>query len=97
MATVFDTSSTFETACVCAVIGGIAILGQDYGSLGLTYSISGLTYFQSAKMRDQPNFFPTLVFRFFVIAVVSVRLSSNVKYPSSTFQVPTYVRAKIKC
>jgi hypothetical protein len=44
MATVFDTSSTFETACVCAVIGGIAILGQDYGSLGLSYSISGLTY-----------------------------------------------------
>jgi hypothetical protein len=44
MATVFDTSSTFETACVFAVIGGIAILGQDYGSLGLTYSISGLTY-----------------------------------------------------
>jgi hypothetical protein len=39
MATVFYASSTFETACVCAVIGGIAILGQDYGSLRLTYRI----------------------------------------------------------
>jgi hypothetical protein len=39
MAAVFDATSTFKTACVCAVIGGIAILGQDYGSLGLTYRI----------------------------------------------------------